>query len=73
MTKGIMGKIEKVNAFLDNYEKGSELKIYMSAGEKTILEDYVHKHPKGGKEFYFTTGFLKPGFLERDFRLRKRQ
>lgn len=65
--------IVQVESFLENYDDGAELKLYISPGEKKNLEDYVHHHPKGGKNFYFRPGICKPGHLERDFRLSKKK
>lgn len=71
-TERMQNFIEEVDSFLDGYEEGTELKMYISPAEKDILEKYVHNHPKGGKKFHFIIGILKPGHLEHDFRLRKK-
>lgn len=71
-TPRIREKQKIIDSFLNNYKEGDELKIYLSSGDKKILEEYILNHPKGGKNFYFSIGFLKTGFLEIDFRLRKK-
>ena len=72
MTKAMMENIQRVNSFLENYKDGDELKLYISASERATLKEYVIDHPKGGKSFCFVPGIFKPGFLEQDFRLKKR-
>ena len=64
--------IKEVDSFLDNYKDGSELQLHLSSLEKDLLEEYIRIHPKGGKDFFFMNGVLKPGYLERDFRLKKK-
>lgn len=71
-TERMQNFIKEVDSFLNCYEEGAELKIYISSAEKNILEKYVHDHPKGGKNFHFIIGILKPGHLEHDFILRKK-
>lgn len=67
--KNFIGEVEN---FLENYEEGKELPMYISPGEKDILENYIHNHPKGGRKFYFKVGILKPGHLEHDYILRRK-
>lgn len=64
--------IADVDSFLEDYKKGNELKLLISSSEKSFLEDYILHHPKGGKGFFFQLGVYKPGYLEHDFRLRKK-
>ena len=64
--------IKEVDSFLDNYKDGSELQLHLSSLEKDLLEEYIRIHPKGGKDFFFMNGVLKPGYLEHDFMLRKK-
>ena len=64
--------IADVDSFLNDYKEGNELKLLISSSEKKVLEDYILHHLKGGTDFYFQLGVYKPGYLEHDFRLRKK-
>ena len=70
-TERIKNFIEKIDIFLENYEDGKELQMYISPGEKDILENYIQNHPKGGQEFHLMVGILKSGHLKHDYILRK--
>lgn len=62
----------QIDDFLENNNGVDSLPLYINSYEKSLLEDYVRQHPKGGDDFCIQLGIFKAGYLEQDYRLIKK-